>query len=41
MIDYNEGPDKSIYKFRLHFDGDQMIFEIPGLGSFQASQAPP
>ena len=30
VIDYNEGPGLATYTFRLHFDGDKMIFEGPG-----------
>jgi len=29
-MDYNEGPGLSIYRFRLHFDGDKVILVGPG-----------
>jgi hypothetical protein len=37
-MDYNEGPGLSVYRFRLRFDGDKMILEIPGLGRLQADK---
>jgi hypothetical protein len=36
IIDYNEGPGLAAYTLRLHFDGDKLIFDAPGLGSFEA-----
>jgi hypothetical protein len=37
VIDYNEGPGLAAYTFHLHFDGDQVFFEIPGVGDFVAN----
>ena len=37
VIDYNEGPGLAAYTFHLHFDGDQVFFDIPGLGDFIAN----
>jgi CubicO group peptidase (beta-lactamase class C family) len=37
VIDYNEGPGVAAYTFRLHFDGDQVLFEVPGVGDFRAN----
>jgi hypothetical protein len=36
VIDYSEGPGLSVYKFRLRFNGDEMVFEGPG-GSLRAT----
>ncbi len=30
VIDYDEGPGLSFYRFRLRFDGDQLTFQGPG-----------
>jgi hypothetical protein len=38
VIDYNEGPGLAAYTFRLHFDGDQVFFEVPGVGDFIAKR---
>ena len=37
VVDYNEGPGLAIYTLRMHFDGDRLIFEAPGLGRLEAS----
>jgi hypothetical protein len=34
VIDYHEGPGLAAYTFHLHFDGDQVFFEVPGVGDF-------
>jgi CubicO group peptidase (beta-lactamase class C family) len=34
VIDYNEGPGLASYTLRLHFDGDEVVFDVPGLGSY-------
>jgi CubicO group peptidase (beta-lactamase class C family) len=36
VIDYDEGPGLAAYTFRLHFDGDQVFFEVPGVGDYVA-----
>jgi hypothetical protein len=41
VMDYNEGPGNSIYKFRLRIDGHKMILDAPGLGSFEAQIVQP
>lgn len=38
VIDYNEGPGFAAYTFRLQFEGDKLVFEVPGLGRFEASR---
>ncbi|MDH4207479.1 MAG: beta-lactamase family protein [Anaerolineae bacterium] len=35
IVDYLEGPGLAAYTFRIRFDGDQMLFGFPGLGSFE------
>lgn len=35
IVDYVEGPGLEAYTFRIRFDGDQMLFGFPGLGSFE------
>ena len=38
VIDYNEGPGLAYYTFRLHFDGDTVIFEGPRIGTLKAKK---
>jgi CubicO group peptidase (beta-lactamase class C family) len=38
VIETNEGPGFATYSFRLHFEGNKLTLEIPGLGRFEASQ---
>jgi len=38
ILDYNEGPGLAAYAIRLNFEGDRLIFQAPGLGSFEAIQ---
>jgi hypothetical protein len=38
VIDYNEGPGLAAYTLYLHFDGDKLIFESPGLGRLEAKR---
>jgi hypothetical protein len=38
VIDYNEGPGIAAYTFRLHFEGDEVVFEVSGLGDFLANK---
>jgi len=35
IVDYLEGPGLATYTFRIAFDGEQMLFGFPGLGSFE------
>jgi CubicO group peptidase (beta-lactamase class C family) len=35
IVEYLEGPGLATYPLRIRFDGDQMLFEFPGLGSFE------
>jgi TRAP-type C4-dicarboxylate transport system substrate-binding protein len=37
VIETNEGPGFATYSFSLHFEGDKLTLEIPGLGCFEAS----
>ena len=36
VIDYNEGPGMASYTLELQFNGDEVIFEVPGLGRHKA-----
>ena len=38
VIDYNEGPGLASYTFHLHFEGDEVVFEVSGLGDFLANK---
>lgn len=38
VIDYNEGPGLATYTLRLHFDGDEVIFEAAGLYRVKANK---
>jgi hypothetical protein len=38
VIDYNEGPGLASYNFRIRFQGDKALFEIPGLGTYVAKE---
>jgi CubicO group peptidase (beta-lactamase class C family) len=38
VIETNEGPGFATYSFNLHFEGDRLTLEIPGLGRFEAIQ---
>jgi CubicO group peptidase (beta-lactamase class C family) len=35
IVDYLEGPGLEAYTFRIRFEGDQVFFGFPGLGSFE------
>ena len=41
VVDYNEGPGLATYTLRMHFDGNRLLLEIPGLGSFEGTQEQP
>ncbi len=41
VVDYNEGPGLAAYTMRMRFDGNRMLFEIPGLGSFESRPEQP
>jgi hypothetical protein len=34
VIEYNEGPGLASYNFRIRIQGDKVLFEIPGLGTY-------
>ena len=35
QVDYDEGPGLATYTMRMHFDGDRMLFEVPGFVSIE------
>jgi hypothetical protein len=36
VIEYDEGPGLASYAFRIRFQRDEVLFEIPGLGTYVA-----
>jgi CubicO group peptidase (beta-lactamase class C family) len=41
QVEYDEGPGLAAYTMRMHFDGDRMLFEVPGLVSIEGEQQQP
>jgi len=41
VVDYNEGPGLATYTLRMHFDGNRLLLEIPGVGSFEGTLEQP